>query len=264
MACARVFSSVLLLVLMLASVVSLVSAQTTLTPNTPLTNQYLESRQSPDYSPNYYSIYLSVGWWSVIITSNSQNEAPPEVLITVARDANFTDQLAVSGTGYGDHSFVLFNVVDAGTIHIRVEENSENGDSSGYYTIIVTDVSGASLTSQVSHEGGSTLTLLIVPPIIVTSLVFVGIVVALAVRSRQSRSSAQPGSVAVQPPTQSGPRTEYRSYQPDSDAPRVVMLPTICPSCGAPIVSEEVEWVGPLDARCSHCGAIVRARPEDL
>ncbi|MHA1247171.1 MAG: hypothetical protein ACTSPE_07575 [Candidatus Thorarchaeota archaeon] len=264
MARVRVFSSVLFLVLMLASMVFLVSAQTTLTPNVPLTNQYLKSKQSPDYSPNYYSISLSVGWWSVVVTANSQNEVPPEVLITVARDANFTDQLAVSGTGYGDYSVVLFEIVDAGTIHIRVEENSENGDTSGYYAIVVVAASTDNPTGQVSHEDTLALTLWIVPPMIIAGMIVVGIGVALAVRSRRPRSGVQPTSVVGGPPTPPGPRTEYRSYQSDSDVPRVVTLPTSCPSCGAPIVSEEIEWVGPLEARCSHCGAIVRARPEDL
>jgi hypothetical protein len=37
------------------------------------------------------------------------------------------------------------------------------------------------------------------------------------------------------------------------------LLPTQCPSCGAPIRSDEVEWIDPATAECPFCGAAVRA-----
>ncbi len=37
------------------------------------------------------------------------------------------------------------------------------------------------------------------------------------------------------------------------------ILPTHCPSCGAAVRSDEVEWVDDLTAECDYCGSPVRA-----
>jgi predicted RNA-binding Zn-ribbon protein involved in translation (DUF1610 family) len=39
----------------------------------------------------------------------------------------------------------------------------------------------------------------------------------------------------------------------------VYRTPPICPSCGADINTETVDWVGPLQAKCPYCGATVDA-----
>ncbi len=49
----------------------------------------------------------------------------------------------------------------------------------------------------------------------------------------------------------------------DSDI-RTVRLPTKCPSCGAALSPEDIDWVGPLEAKCNYCGGVVRARLESL
>jgi hypothetical protein len=36
------------------------------------------------------------------------------------------------------------------------------------------------------------------------------------------------------------------------------LLPTKCPSCGGPILSDEVEWADPATAVCPYCGSGVR------
>jgi len=36
------------------------------------------------------------------------------------------------------------------------------------------------------------------------------------------------------------------------------MLPTHCPSCGAPLRSDEVEWLNDVTAECGYCGSPVR------
>jgi hypothetical protein len=36
-------------------------------------------------------------------------------------------------------------------------------------------------------------------------------------------------------------------------------LPRRCPDCGAPVIRNEVEWVGPSEAKCSYCGAVLEA-----
>jgi hypothetical protein len=37
------------------------------------------------------------------------------------------------------------------------------------------------------------------------------------------------------------------------------LLPTQCPSCGAPLRSDEAEWIDPATAECPFCGGAVRA-----
>ena len=41
-------------------------------------------------------------------------------------------------------------------------------------------------------------------------------------------------------------------------------VPSSCPSCGASISTEEVDWVGPLQARCPYCGATMDAEKKIL
>ena len=43
----------------------------------------------------------------------------------------------------------------------------------------------------------------------------------------------------------------------ESPAKRPV-LPTHCPSCGAPLHSDEVEWLDNITAECGYCGSPVR------
>jgi hypothetical protein len=47
----------------------------------------------------------------------------------------------------------------------------------------------------------------------------------------------------------------------DSTAERP-MLPTYCPSCGAGVRQDEVEWLDDVTAECAYCGSPIRERPE--
>jgi len=35
-------------------------------------------------------------------------------------------------------------------------------------------------------------------------------------------------------------------------------LPTVCPQCGAPVRSDEVEWIDDFSAACAFCGGVVQ------
>lgn len=56
-------------------------------------------------------------------------------------------------------------------------------------------------------------------------------------------------------------------FQPD-DVPReksyIHEPPDVCPNCKAAISSEEVEWVGPLTARCPYCGASLKTQKREI
>ena len=49
------------------------------------------------------------------------------------------------------------------------------------------------------------------------------------------------------------------SSMPDDSAQKKVVLPTHCPSCGAPLRPDEVDWLDDLTAECGYCGSPVRA-----
>lgn len=40
---------------------------------------------------------------------------------------------------------------------------------------------------------------------------------------------------------------------------RIAILPTHCPSCGAAVRSNEVEWLDEFTAECDYCGSPIRA-----
>ncbi|NHI83944.1 MAG: hypothetical protein EAX81_06555 [Candidatus Thorarchaeota archaeon] len=53
-----------------------------------------------------------------------------------------------------------------------------------------------------------------------------------------------------------------RSYSPRRKV--VFQVPPMCPSCGAPLSTESVEWVGPLECQCPYCFATVEAEEREL
>ena len=93
------------------------------------------------------------------------------------------------------------------------------------------------------------------PPIFIVfipfGMGFFGIVLCIAaLRTNQSRSSSMPsftpetitytGDYSIKPEFSESKRSGKAIYQ----------IPPVCPSCGASISTEEVDWVGPLQAKC--------------
>ena len=48
----------------------------------------------------------------------------------------------------------------------------------------------------------------------------------------------------------------------DGSEMTTVRLPEKCPSCGAGISQEGLDWTGPLEAKCNYCGGTLRAKFE--
>ena len=48
------------------------------------------------------------------------------------------------------------------------------------------------------------------------------------------------------------------SAMSDDRAQRKVVLPTHCPSCGAPLRPDEIDWLDEVTAECGYCGSPVR------
>ncbi len=42
---------------------------------------------------------------------------------------------------------------------------------------------------------------------------------------------------------------------PETPEHRFELLPSVCPKCGGPIRSHEVQWTGPQSANCPYCGS---------
>jgi DNA-directed RNA polymerase subunit RPC12/RpoP len=42
---------------------------------------------------------------------------------------------------------------------------------------------------------------------------------------------------------------------PVNSAPRVDLLPSTCPRCGAPVRSNEIKWTSTHSATCTYCGS---------
>ncbi|TFG32139.1 hypothetical protein EU528_04345 [Candidatus Thorarchaeota archaeon] len=41
------------------------------------------------------------------------------------------------------------------------------------------------------------------------------------------------------------------------------LLPAECPSCNRPLSNDNVDWIGPLQAKCPHCGATIKAEARE-
>ena len=55
-------------------------------------------------------------------------------------------------------------------------------------------------------------------------------------------------------------RTEFDGMAAPAPGPAPahnVRLPAACPQCGAPLRSDEVEWIDTMSAECNYCGAVV-------
>jgi len=80
-------------------------------------------------------------------------------------------------------------------------------------------------------------------------MAFLGIIMMIGVLTGTFRSQSSPDSA--------GP-SELSGHVSESAAV-VYGPPTECPSCGAQLSEENVDWVGPLRLQCPYCGATIDA-----
>ncbi len=71
------------------------------------------------------------------------------------------------------------------------------------------------------------------------------------------------GSFVMEAPESAIPRSRWTRAEGASEI-RTVRLPSKCPSCGATLSPEDIDWIGPLEAKCAYCGGVVHARLERL
>ncbi|TFF93160.1 hypothetical protein EU546_06590 [Candidatus Thorarchaeota archaeon] len=54
--------------------------------------------------------------------------------------------------------------------------------------------------------------------------------------------------------------SEYEMPEEADEGKSNYQLPSHCPSCDAAISKDDVDWVGPLQGKCTYCGAVFDAR----
>lgn len=245
----RLTISILLVSLFL--LVGTVSAQSSLVANIPRTSEHLWSS-----SDNTYVADLEAGHWTVIV--DSEYLWSLEVLITVSRDLASTDVIAVSGTDTGNFPTVEFTLASNETIYIRVSENSVYGETSGFYKIGVYDD---------SHIPGFFESLDFFDWIFIIIILSILLPICgglFACRRTRRRTLSISESITVEAPLHAIPDKYQGRVQRHGSQTTTVRLPLKCPSCGAEVSHESVDWVGPLEAKCGYCGSTMRATFERI
>ena len=245
-------------ILMASFIVSLfvligtVSAQASLVANITRENEHL-------WTSNSYTADLEAGHWTVVVNSDSFWDL--EVKITVATDSGYTTVIAESGTDYGNYPRVDFDLASTSTVYIRVSENSVYSDTSGFYRIGVYDD---------SHIPGffQSLSFFEMMILIIVLITVIPLVLCVFIIRRARRTSAplmRTQSILVDAPMHVIPEEHQGSVQTHgSRRTTTVRLPVECPSCGAQVSHESVDWVGPLEAQCGYCNATIRASLENI
>jgi len=68
----------------------------------------------------------------------------------------------------------------------------------------------------------------------------------------------------IQAPSFVIPESHQGRTRSDGSVMKTVRLPERCPSCGAALSHEGIDWVGPMEAQCNYCGGTVRATFENI
>ena len=72
------------------------------------------------------------------------------------------------------------------------------------------------------------------------------------------------GSFTMEAPSYAIPQYHQGSVRSDGTQIKTVRLPEKCPSCGASLSHEGIDWTGPLEAKCTYCGSTVKAQFENI
>jgi hypothetical protein len=230
--------------------IGIVSAQATLVPNVPKTYEHLS------FGSERYVCDLDAGHWTVVVTSSSFFDM--EVKITVSWDWAGSDIIAVSGNGTGNFPRIAFTLESNASVYIKVEDNSVYGDSAGFFDIGVYDD---------SHVPGFLASLDIfdwtIIFIVVLAVFTIGCGIFSCRRAKRGVRDIQE-SFTVEAPMHAIPDEYKGSVQYHGSQTTTVRLPLKCPSCGAEVSHESVDWVGPLEAKCDYCGGTMRATFERI
>ncbi|MHA2063781.1 MAG: hypothetical protein ACXABY_05280 [Candidatus Thorarchaeota archaeon] len=93
----------------------------------------------------------------------------------------------------------------------------------------------------------------------------IAIIVLVIVLFRLFRVGAKiVGGFTTEAPAFVIPKRSRGQVRPDGTDIRTVRLPSKCSNCGALLSQSDIQWVGPLEAKCNYCGSSVRAQFEKI
>ncbi|TFG30689.1 hypothetical protein EU527_14165 [Candidatus Thorarchaeota archaeon] len=102
------------------------------------------------------------------------------------------------------------------------------------------------------------------PPLIIVLVPFgmgiFGLVVCLSVLFSSPKQTPLTPTYSPETIVYSGDysvRPEFSEHKRSGRS--IYQVPSVCPSCGAAISDEVVDWVGPLKAKCPYCNATIDA-----
>ncbi len=100
--------------------------------------------------------------------------------------------------------------------------------------------------------------------IAVVVVVFVIIIVWFACRAGSGVATSIARGVTFEAPSFVIPDQHRGQRRSDGTEMKTVRLPDRCPSCGAAISHEGIDWTGPLEAKCNYCGGTLKATFETI
>ncbi|TFG07013.1 hypothetical protein EU538_09385 [Candidatus Thorarchaeota archaeon] len=203
-------------------------------------NETLRSQRIMSTLNKYYYANLTAGSWTVVVQMDGLWGL--NFAVTV-RDR---DTSAVLAEAAGSSISLPFTLDEDTLVNILVEQV---GGISGYFNIGVYNGFDAIVASY-------GIWLIIIPAAVI------GLIVVVGYRGRSRVRATDEDGMQVEAPDFVIPQ-RYRQQAETSDI-RTVRLPAKCPSCGASLSQEDIDWTGPLEAKCNYCGSVVRARLEQL
>lgn len=109
---------------------------------------------------------------------------------------------------------------------------------------------------------GAFTTMLIVITIVVIIIIVVGFY--FVCRASSGVVSSVSRGFTLEAPSFVIPDHQRGQRRSDGTEMKTVRLPDRCPSCGAAISQEGIDWTGPLEAKCNYCGGTLRAKFESV
>ncbi|MHA1637865.1 MAG: hypothetical protein ACTSUB_07610 [Candidatus Thorarchaeota archaeon] len=219
-----------------------------LVPNATLNNEFIMG-----WGTNQYVAKLGAGTWTVSVSPSWILEFDIHVTTGLFLLPNLlaSDESDISGG-----KSVTFTLNESAVVYIKIVESSVYHDSTGFYDIRITG-DGESFDSFFPLALNFMVLVFILP----VALFFFGFIcICLSTRKQRHKMRYTHRSEHL---------LEYFTpvHQPQRhDGPdlRTIRLPTKCPTCSADLSDSNVDWTGPMEATCLHCGAVIQAKFERI
>ncbi len=222
-------------------------------PSTGISSHALNENET-----NLYYAIVTAGTWNITTTHEEWLDLRIDVIVN--------GTALVSGVGPGDFPTIEFTVEETTYILINVTENSLSGDSFGYYDMVLSQIAVITTTtdSSTTTDTGNGIVLPDLSemgiPLAALSLLF-GVILFTILMKRKNESLLPSETFEIS--IQDIPR-QYQHVPEAKETIRTIRLPMICPHCGGAVIQEEIDWTGPLQAKCNYCGGAIRATFESV